>query len=117
MRADYPQAHEEILLGIAVKAMNDTIGEKGLVPSFLAFGTTPRFPIISTEPPSEAERMKLLTSAQIEMNAIVVERRIQAALTRQIPPAADRIYQIGDEVLVFSGVDKNWLGPFIVMHV
>ena len=61
--------------------------------------------------------MKLLISAQIEMNAIVAERRIQAALTRQIRPASDRTYQLGDEVLVFSEQDKTWLGPFIVMHV
>ena len=47
VRADYPQAHNKPLLNIAVKAMNDTIGEKGLVPSFLTFEITPRFPIIS----------------------------------------------------------------------
>ena len=117
VRADYPQAHNKILLNIAVKAMNDTIGEKGLVPSLLAFGITPRFPIISTDLPTQSERMRLLATAQMEMNAIVAERRVQAALTRQIPPAADRVYQLGDEVLVFSEQDKNWLGPFVVMHV
>ena len=117
VRADYPQARKEIPLSIAVKAMNDTIGEKGRVPPFLAFGITPRFPIISTELLAQAERMKTLTSAQMEMNTIVAERRIQAALSRQIPTAADKIYQLGDEILVFCEPDKTWLGPFIVMHV
>ena len=102
MRADYPQANNENLLSKAVKSMNDTSGEKRLVPSFIAFGITLCFPIISTDLPAQEERLKLLISAQMEMNAIVAERRIQAALTRQIPPAADRTYQLGDEVLVFS---------------
>ena len=117
VRADYPQAPNKILLSIAVKAMNDTIGEKGLVPSLLTFGITPRFPIISTELPTQDERMGLLTSGQMEMNAIIAERRIQAALTKQIPPAADRTYRLGDEVLVFCEQDKTWIGPFTVMHV
>ena len=60
--------------------------------------------------------MRLQKSASVEMNAIMAERRIQAALIRQIPPAAHRTYQLGDEVLVFSEQDKNWLGTFIVMH-
>ena len=60
--------------------------------------------------------MRLVTSTQMEMNAIIPERIMQAALTRQIPPAADRTYQIGGEVLVFSEHDKNYLIPFIVMH-
>ena len=97
--------------------MNDTIGERGLVLSFINYGINPRFPIISTELPIHEERRRLLVSAQIEMNAIIAERRIQAALTRQIPPAAHRVYQLGDEVLVFSEIDKNWLGPFKAMHV
>ena len=61
--------------------------------------------------------MRLLIFAQMEMNATIAERRIQAELTKQIPPAADRTYQIGDEVLVFSEQDKNWLRPFTVVHV
>ena len=116
VRADYPQAHNKILLSIAVRAMNDKIEEKGLVPAFVAFGRTPRFPIISTELPTQEEQMRPLTSDKMEMNAIIPERRIQAALTKLIPPAADRRHQLEDEVLIFSEQDKNWLGPFIVMH-
>ena len=86
------------------------------MPSFVTFGITPRFPIISAEIRTQEERMRLLTSAQIGMNAIIAERKIQAALTRQIPPAADRTYQLGDEVLVISEQDNNWSGPFTVMH-
>lgn len=40
VRADYPQAQIKVLRKIAVKAMNDTIGEKGLVLSLLVSGIT-----------------------------------------------------------------------------
>ena len=65
VRADFPDASPFILLKIAVKAMNDTIGENGLVPSLLVFGIVSRSPIISTEIPSQRERMKILSTAQI----------------------------------------------------
>jgi len=87
---EYPQVAPDIRLKLATKAMNDTMGEDGLVPSLLVFGIIPRFPIISTNLPTQQERMDALATAQKEMNAIVSERRITAALTRNIPSAADR---------------------------
>ena len=59
--------------------------------------------------------MNAIKTAQAEMNSIIAERGVLAALTRDIPPAADRTDKIGEEVLVFSEKDKHWLGPFIVM--
>ena len=38
---DFPNVSPQILLKIAVKAMNDTMGESGKVPSLLVFGTIP----------------------------------------------------------------------------
>lgn len=117
MLADYPQAQNKVLFNTAVKAMNDTISEKDLFPSLLVFGITPRFPIISTNVPTQAERMKIMASAKMEMNAIIAEKRVQAAVPRQIPPATDLVYQMVDEVLVFIEKEGNWIGLFVVMHV
>lgn len=39
------------------------------------------------------------------------------ALSRNIPPAADRTYRLGKEVLVYLETKKQWLGPFEVVHV
>ena len=103
---DYPHIDPQLLLKIAVKAMNDTMGESGLVPSLLVFGTIPRFPIISTDFPSQKERMEALSKAQMEMNSIVAERRVLAALTRNIPPAGKYTYILGEEVLVYSESNK-----------
>lgn len=86
--------------------MNDTIPENGLVPSRLVFGTIPRFPIISTDLRNQKERMEILPKSQKEMNSIIAERRILAALTRNVRPASDRVYRLGDEFLVFSEKKK-----------
>ena len=96
--------------------MNDTIGENGLVPALLVFSIIPRFPIINTNLPSQKERMAIISTAQMQMNAIVIERRVATALSRNIPPASDRNSNLGDEVLVVSEQQKQWKGPFMVIH-
>ena len=113
---DHPDVNPREALKIAVKAMNDTIGENGLVPTRLVFGMLPRYPILSQDVPTQNERMKAPTSAQMEMNRIVSERKVLTALNRDIPPAADRSYRLGEEVLVYSETEKKWIGPYIVTH-
>ncbi len=43
--------HRKIALRISVKAMNDTMGLNGLVPSYLVFGCVPRFPAVDSKLP------------------------------------------------------------------
>ena len=74
-----------------------------------------RFPIINTDLPLQREIMAIIKKAQAERNSILGERRVLEALTRNIPPAADRTYKLGEEVLVYSEKDKKWEGPFIVL--
>lgn len=88
-QTDFPKLRKELLLKIAIKEMNDTVGEDGLVPSLLVFGIIPRFPIINTSLPNQRDRMKALTSANMEMNASVAERRIATALRRNMPSSMD----------------------------
>lgn len=97
--------------------MNDTLGENGFVPSRLAFGIIRRFPIISINLPNQKDRMKGLANAQMEMKAIVAERRISAALQRNVPSSAHRVHQIGDEVLVYREDPKEWKRSFVVTKV
>lgn len=103
----HPTRAKRLALSIAVKAMNDTIGENGLVPSRLVFGIIPRFPILNTNLPMQKDRMAMIKETQAEMNCSIAERRVLTALTRDIPPAADRTYNIGEEVLVYSEEEKN----------
>jgi hypothetical protein len=76
-------------LRIAVKAINDTMGTNGLVPSLLVFGVVPRFPPMIIDLPKQRDRMAAHAAAQMEMSAIVSENRITAALTHNVPSSVD----------------------------
>lgn len=109
MQNAYSSVPREYLLKLAVKEINDTMGKNGLVPSRLVFWIVSRFPILSTDLPSQKEGLKTSKFAEAKMNSIVVEQRVPDALTGNTPPAADRKYKTGAKVLDFSEVWKNGL--------
>lgn len=39
------------------------------------------------------------------------------ALTRHIPPAANRVYKMGEKILVYSENEKRWVGSLIVVDI
>lgn len=96
--------------------MNDIIGKDSRVPSKLVFGINPRFTRPSTNLSNQKERMNALAKARMEMNSIISERPVASAFTWDIPQHADKVYELEDEVLVFSE-DKLWVGPYDVVHV
>lgn len=51
--------------------------------------------------------MQVLSAAQAEMSAVIAERKIKTALTRDIASAANRVYKTAEEVLVYSGNEKK----------
>ena len=97
--------------------MVDTNGDNGLVPSLVVFGIILRFPIISSDIPAQKEWTLALSKAQMEMNAVVAERRILAALTRSIPTATDFVFELGQEVLVYQERSKEWIGPATITGI
>lgn len=97
-------------LRLATKALNDAMGENGLVPSLLVFGLIPRFPIIATDMPTQSERMVVLATARAEMEQSVAARLIEQALRHHVPNAADRVCSTGKEVLVCRELIDEWKG-------
>lgn len=91
----------QYILKIAVKVMNDTIGDNGLVPSRLVFRTIPRFPILIICLPAQRKRMKAPKSARAEINSIDSVGRVPEALTRNIVLAANQKHKPGEKVLVY----------------
>jgi hypothetical protein len=114
---DFPAAPPEMILKCATKALNDTMGENGLVPSLLIFGIIPRFPILATDLPEQRERMRILAAAQVEYNTVVAERRILEALKSRVSDSADRVYEIGEEVLVWRERPESWTGPYKITSI
>lgn len=122
LMASHPRAEKHLTLAMCVKAMNDTLGPNGVVPSALVFGEHPQvFTRSETTPPRATldERSKLAFEARQEMEQHMARVRTDRALRHAVPPAADQNFQQGDKVLVWREKIVNnrigeWLGPFEV---
>lgn len=112
----------EKALACAAKAMNDTLGPEGLVPSALIFGEFPR-----VFNPSESnttrltnnERAELDQVARQEMEQQMVSLILKLALHHAVSPSSDRVYEPGYKVLVWrekmvNNIFTKWLGLFLI---
>lgn len=120
---DHPTIDPEIGVRLAVKALNDTTGPDGMVPSLLVFGSLPSFPAVNMDLPIQKERMAALQTARKEMASIVARLRVQEALRYKIPPSTHFLIKLGDAVYFYregkSGCKRtgSWKGPFTVEKV
>jgi hypothetical protein len=71
---------KEIALQMTVKAINDTAGPDGLVPTLLVFGAYPRMHVMNPPAPSITQRAMAIEKAMTEIRKIRVERQIVDAL-------------------------------------
>ena len=108
---------KNIVLKLAIKAMNDTMDPEGLVPSYLLFSCTPRFPSTESTLPTQQQRMDAMQAARREMAIITAELRIQKTLSSRVPRIADLVIEVGDLVRVFGETDKRYVGPYPVIRV
>lgn len=117
VKPDFRTVNDNALVRIAVKEMDDTIGENALVSRRLNFGAILRLPIISADLQKQMYRMKDIAKAEMEMNAIVAERRVSTALNENVPRYADSIFRIGDRTLVYTKSQNMRTGLSVVSHV
>lgn len=120
---DHPTLDPEIALRLAVKAVNDTMGPEGIVPSLLVYGSLPTFPAVGMNIPEQKTRMKALAAAKQEMASITAKLRIQQALRSRLPPATQYALKPGDMVRVYrdqgTGASKkgDWTGPWEIVKI
>ena len=114
LKEEHKSLDDKHILRISTKAINDTMGPNGLVPSLLVFGVLPAFPCPNTKMPNQVERFAALRTAKAEMEKIVAETRIKRALKSKLPPATKFLIKPGDEVRVYREISKKWEGPFTV---
>lgn len=118
VRHDVPGLKKEDALVLAVKAVNDTAGPAGLVPTLLVFGVMPRLPIHPKNLPDQRDWMNAMKLARAEMSRITANERMRTALSRNAPAAAGAEYRIADQVLVYREKPVNkWVGPFAIVNV
>ena len=109
LKLDHPSMQRQVLLALAVKAMNDTLGPEGFVPSSLFFGEFPSLrtfigPIIPR--PTLAERAHTAQAARRLMAKHLAQTRIHRALKHNTKRERSRISTLATK---FSFGEKNSL--------
>jgi hypothetical protein len=118
IRDELPSLTPQMMLQTAVKAMNDTAGPDGLVPTLLVFGAYPRLVEYDPPAPSISQRAATLKKAIAEVRQLYAQRQVNDALNTRNGPSTASILDlpINSEVLVWregkGGQTGKWTGPY-----
>lgn len=107
----------EIILPYAIKGINDTMGENGIVPITFVYGWAPSFPFLSSRLSKQRDRMGILRTPTKEIATIVAERRVMKTLQSKLPSSTQNLIEPGDWEHVYREQSKCWEGPFVVSKV
>ena len=119
IKKECPDIENNLALKSAVKAMNDTVGPEGLVPSLLAFGIHPRYIPAGLDPdlPNQRQRHEAMKLAREEFSRISNRLRIQHALRSNVPNSADKKFEVGDLVRVYRDELKGYTDPVPIISI
>jgi hypothetical protein len=90
-------------LQMAVKAVNDTAGPDGIVPTLLVFGAFPRISALDPLSPSIAQHAAALSKAMEEVRKLRETHQVADALYQRNGPSIMHLYDLkhGAQVLVW----------------
>ncbi|PVH80071.1 hypothetical protein DL98DRAFT_549327 [Cadophora sp. DSE1049] len=99
---EHPELSDEDRLQIAVKAVNDTTGPNGLIPTLLVFGVYPRMTEMDPLNPLVEQRAVTIKKAIREVRKIHTTRKVNDALATRNGPGTTYIYdlRLNDPVLL-----------------
>jgi hypothetical protein len=123
LRVELPDLSEEATLQMAFKAINDTAGPDGLVPTLLAFGAYPRMTDLDAPSPTVTQRANAIKKAMAEVRKVRAERQVADALAQRNGPRTSHIHDlpINSPVLVWregnTGQPGHWDGPFPLLSI
>jgi len=117
---ELPHLDVDMQLQMAFKAINDSVGPKGLVPTLLVFGAYPRMVDSDSQAPSPtvAQRANAIRKAMEAIQKLRAERQVMEALKMRNGPNTEAIHSLppNSEVLVWregnTGQSGHWDGPF-----
>ena len=114
IRADLlGDVNPDIILQMAVKAINDLARPNGLVPTLLVFGAYPRMTDDSPPSPSITQRAKAVYKAMKEIQRLYAERQIKDALATRNGPNTTETISLPPNLDVRVWCEKEkWIGPF-----
>ena len=108
---------------MAVKAVNDTAGPEGLVPTLLVYGAYPRMNDLDPPTPSMTQRTKAIKRAMEEITKIRAKQQVNTALNHRNGPSVTPIHDtpLNSPVMVWregnTGRSGNWTGPFKLLEI
>jgi hypothetical protein len=106
------------ILQMAVKAVNDTAGPNGLVPTLLVFGAYPRMTRSSAPSASMIKRAEAVQTAMTELKHLNAKRQIKDALTMKNGPNTASILNLPlqSDVRVWRE-RRGWMGPYKLLDI
>ena len=109
---------KEIVLQMAVKAINDTAGPDGIVPTLLVFGAYPRMTEMDPPSPSVAVRAEAIRMAMKEVRKLHAKRQVNDALAMRNGPSTLTTLNLPlqSEVRVWREKD-GWQGPYKLLAI
>jgi hypothetical protein len=118
-RHDHPKLLQELALAYSQKAINESIGTDGIVPTLLVYGSMPRFRAAGLDARLQpnSERFHCMATARAEHTRIVNHQPVQRLLRTRVPPAADRQLHIGQHVFVWRVKERKHCGPFATLNL
>jgi hypothetical protein len=110
--------NDDAILQMAVKAVNDTAGPDGLVPTLLVFGAYPRITTESPPSPATVKRGEAIQKAMKALRRAHAERQVNDALNTRNGPTTEDILSLPlqSEVIVWREKD-GWHGPYKVAAI
>jgi AT hook motif len=108
---------------MAFKAINDSAGPNGLVPTLLVFGAYPRMIDSDAPSPTVTQRAAAIRKAMAEVQKLRAERQIADALNMRNGPRTNAVHELppNSPVLVWregnTGQSGYWDGPFTLLTV
>jgi hypothetical protein len=104
---------EEMILQMAVKAVNDTAGPDGIVPTLLVFGAYPRMTADDPPSPSVIKRAQAIRSATKEVRILHAKRKVSDALSMRNGPNTTATLDLPllSDVRVYRE-NRGWTGPY-----
>jgi hypothetical protein len=100
---ELPQLNKQFALQMATKAVNDTAGPDGLVPTLLVYGTYPRMTTSDNPSPTVTERGRAIEKAMKQVVEMYTKRQVRDALKQRNGLRTSKTLGvlIGGEVLVY----------------
>lgn len=113
IRQELNDVPKDVVLQMAIKAVNDTAGPDGIVPTLLVFGAYPRLTITDPPHPTIIQRAKAIRAAMKEVRRFYEKRQVTDALRMRNGPDVTSIHNlaVGSKVMVWREKEK-WTGPY-----